>query len=103
MKIEIEANGAVTLASVTGTLDASSCELLEATLSGLEQAGDVSLDLADLAFVDSSGLSQLLKVKQRIETSGRRVEITAVSSNVRRLLEITGLLGTFGLARRENT
>jgi anti-sigma B factor antagonist len=79
---------------VTGELDLSSADAvrsaLEATVT--DSAERVELDLGDLAFLDSSGLSIFVELAGRVP-----VTIVAASEPVRRVIGVTGLGDVLGL------
>ncbi len=62
---------------------------LEAIVAGAD--GDVVLDLAGLGFIDSTGLGALVAVQNRASQVPVTVRLTGVSSQVRRVMEITRL------------
>lgn len=79
---------------VAGEIDASSVRVLADHLEPLpEGRGEVLLDLAEVTFVDSSGLRVLIDAHQRAERGGRRLVLVEPSPVVRRLLDISGLDG----------
>jgi anti-sigma B factor antagonist len=83
---------------VVGELDLATAPALAAALDPLPAGGgDVEIDLAGVAFVDSSALSVLVGVHHRADAQGRRVRIVHPTPPVRRLLEITSLTALFGL------
>lgn len=86
--------------AVIGEVDADNCEeLLDAVLNSEPRSGPLHLDLSDLTFIDSSGISALLKIKAELATRGHSLQLQSPTESVHRVLEITGLLETFGLQR----
>ena len=74
--------------SVVGKLD-SEMRRAEAT-----DASKIELDLDQLDFLDASGVRLLLDLAQRFRRNGRRLRIRpATSPQVRRVLELTGVVG----------
>ncbi|WP_246287820.1 STAS domain-containing protein [Desulfolutivibrio sulfoxidireducens] len=59
--------------------------------------GDVFLDLGELDYVDSSGLAALIEGRKILKAKGRKITITAVSRQVRKLFELTQIGDLFGL------
>jgi anti-sigma B factor antagonist len=55
------------------------------------------LDLADITFLDSSGVSVLVELRNQAQERGIDVEIVAVSRRVARVLTIVGLAESFGI------
>jgi anti-sigma B factor antagonist len=77
----------------SGELDVASSPALEQELeraSGSE-AELVILDLRDLEFMDSTGLSVLVKAQRRAQSAGRRFGLVNGGPQIRRLLSISGL------------
>jgi len=76
---------------VAGDIDAHTCPDLAAALDPLPGSGDVRLDVADVGFIDSSGLRVIIGTHQQAEASDRRLLIEQPSKSVSRILEISGL------------
>lgn len=53
----------------------------------------VVVDLADVTFIDSTGLSMLVAAHTRFEETNDELRVAAVPSRVQRVLELTGLDG----------
>lgn len=88
LKIEVIEGGL----RLSGEIDASCIESLASHLNPLPgTTGDVTIHLANVGFIDSSGLRELIDAHQRAERSGRRVLMTDPSPVVVRLFEISGL------------
>lgn len=74
-----------------GELDMASADRLRDALQPIVDAGgNVTLDVADLTFIDSSGLRALILLSERMNGSGPLV-LSEVPVGVRRLLDIVGL------------
>ncbi len=54
-------------------------------------AGRVALDLTDLTFIDSTGLSILVEYHDKARAAGGRLILVAPRAAVLRILDITGL------------
>jgi anti-sigma B factor antagonist len=87
-----EENGTLVL-YLSGDLDVTNAEevrsAVNAAMSG--HAERVIFDLADLDFMDSSGIALLVSVAGQV----RDVQVRNPSAIVRRLIELTGLTGTW--------
>lgn len=55
----------------------------------------VLLDLAQVTFMDSTGLKVLLSIHQRSELAGGSFAVAGASRSVRKILSLTGLDQTF--------
>ena len=60
-------------------------------------ATTMKVDASQLTFLDSSGISELLRVNDAVNEAGGTFLLVDPTDNVRRVLEITGLLETFGI------
>jgi anti-sigma B factor antagonist len=78
-----------------GELDLVGAPLLQSEIEGaaVEAAPLVVLDLADLQFVDSSGLRVILSAHERARERGQGFALTRGSHQVQRLLSIAGVSG----------
>jgi anti-anti-sigma factor len=92
-RVEVRSENGAPLLSVRGELDLASSPVLEEELERVISAGPalVIIDLRELDFMDSTGLSVLIRAHQRAEESGHRLGIVNGSRQVRRLLSLTGV------------
>ena len=63
-------------------------------VSGLATLG---LDLTDITFLDSSGVSVLVELRNQAQERGINLQIVAVSRPAARVLTIVGLADSFGI------
>jgi anti-anti-sigma factor len=56
-----------------------------------ELAGDLSIDLSLLTFIDSTGLAVLVQLHKRVQALGWSLIVVEPTARAYRLLEITGL------------
>ncbi len=82
---------------LSGELDLAVAGMFRDRLRQLRKAGcDVRIDLAELDFIDSSGLRELIAALEESRSDGWRLEIDPrVSEAVRRTVEIAGLRSHF--------
>jgi anti-sigma B factor antagonist len=85
--------GRATVISVSGELDLASSAALEEELARATEsdAEQIVLDLRELEFMDSTGLSTLVKAHQRAEGAGKRFGLVRGPQQVQRLLSLTGV------------
>lgn len=79
---------------ISGDVDAATAETWKRAGLQLIEAHDASpvlLDLGAVSFIDSTGLSMLLAIRNAAMTSGRAMRLVNVPNHVRRLFAITGL------------
>jgi anti-sigma B factor antagonist len=93
LRVEVQNYGDAAVLAVRGELDLASSPRLEAELervSGSEPSL-VIVDLRELEFMDSTGLSVLVKAHQRAEDAGSRFGLVNGPPQVQRLLNLTGI------------
>lgn len=92
-RVEVRHEGREALIAVSGELDLASAPELEQVLERLtaEPTELLVIDLRGVDFMDSTGLSIIVKAHQRFAEAGRRVGLVKGSSQVQRLLDLTGV------------
>jgi anti-sigma B factor antagonist len=79
--------------SVAGEVDlATSAELVECVQTHADR--DVVLELSPVAFLDSAGIGALVRSYQLVHASGHTLRTCGEPDNVRKVLEIGGVLDT---------
>ena len=87
--------------SVDGELDLDTVSQLREPAEAALAAGElqaVELDLADMTFIDSSGLALLVELRRLGGNAGVPVQIANLRSGPRRVIAIAGLTETLGLS-----
>ena len=90
----------VTVLRLEGELDLAAAPQLRAELDKVTDDSDTSsltLDLAGVSFIDSTGLQELLVALRRLRDRGGTLVLTNPRPIAIRLLEITGLVGVFDI------
>jgi anti-anti-sigma factor len=78
-------------ARLTGELDLLVYDKADLALSPLFEApGDVTLDVSDLAFIDSSGIRLLVRLERAIRDRGV-LHLRGPSPHIARVFEVAGL------------
>ena len=87
---------------VSGEIDVSTCALLWANLEAAIDAGGGSavVDFSDLRFMDSTGLSVLIRAVKEAGRRGGSIAMRSVPANARALFEVAGLAEFFGLTEQ---
>jgi anti-anti-sigma factor len=91
--VDVRNEGRATVLVVSGELDVASSPALEEELERACQTNAelVVLDLRELEFMDSTGLSVLVKAQRRAEAAGPRFGLINVGPQVQRLLSVSGV------------
>lgn len=82
---------------VAGELDMATVALLRLALLAQQAEPLLVLDLAAVSFCDSQGVDVLVDAHQTRAARGQRLVLRSVSRTVRRVLQVTGLLGLLEL------
>jgi len=92
MHIVEKKQGAVTIAQLSGRLDAGSAPSVDAELGALvtEGARQMVVDLSDVAYVSSAGLRALLTAAKKMQQTDGRLVLAAASPQVHAVLEMAG-------------
>ena len=92
-RLEVRSQGEATIIAVSGELDLASSPALQEELDRVSASGTEMLiiDLRELDFMDSTGLSVLVRAHQRAEEQGRRLAMVKGPQQVQRLLSLTGV------------
>lgn len=76
--------------TLEGEIDAHTAPALAEAMADLP-AGDVTVDVAGITFMDSSGLRVLVEVSSRVRHAGGALILRHPAAAVRRVVEISGL------------
>ena len=91
--VEVHNSNQAVVIGVSGELDLASSPALERELErgAAAQAELVIVDLRDLEFMDSTGLSVLVRAHQRAVENDQRFGVVRGPQQVQRLLSLTGV------------
>lgn len=92
-RVDVRQEKGGTVIAVSGELDLASSPALEAELDRVFDSDEpvVILDLRQLDFMDSTGLSVLIRAHQTAENADRRLWLVKGPPQVQRLLTLTGV------------
>jgi anti-anti-sigma factor len=93
---QLEVTPTATGWKVRGEIDAHTAPLLSAAMVTLPE-GNATLDVADVSFMDSSGLRVLIDAATRAREAGGDLIIANPTPGIARLIEISGLGGQLRL------
>jgi anti-sigma B factor antagonist len=92
-RVEVRDQDHASVISVTGELDLASSPALEDELERIaaSETSLVIVDLRSLEFMDSTGLSVLVRAHQKAEENGQSFALVRGPAQVQRLLSLTGV------------
>jgi anti-sigma B factor antagonist len=98
--VQTSRDGDVAVISPSGELDIATAPQLEQAISEATGSGAdaLVLDLRGLTFMDSTGLRTLVQTHQRAESTGFGLSIWRGTSQIDRLLSVSGLEDVLPLA-----
>jgi anti-sigma B factor antagonist len=99
MKIDVRKEGMVTVVRLSGDLDTTNGPRLTEELDRLWTDGgrQFVLDLEGVPFIDSGGLSTLVRLFKRVRGQAGRLGLAALQPPVQRVFELTRLERSFDL------
>ena len=91
--VELQPHANAALIAISGELDIASAPELEQALEAIEpeQTKLVVVDLRELEFMDSTGLSIIVRAHQRLSEQGCELTLVQGPPQVQRLLDLTGV------------
>jgi anti-sigma B factor antagonist len=99
LTFEIDRNGDIALVKCSGRLVlGTSEELYQAVKPLLPQTKVVTIDLADLSYVDSMGLGTLVRLYASSKQEGCDFKLLHLGKQLRNVLKMTNLLSVFSQA-----
>ena len=96
--VDVETVEGVTLIVPRGELDMASTDRLRQAVDGSAGSRGVVVDLAEVTFIDSSVLKELLRASGELSRYETRLVLAAVPPPVTRLLDLTRTAVLFTLA-----
>lgn len=99
-RVDVREENRAAVIEVSGELDLASSPALEEKLDRVAESDTaiVIIDLRELDFMDSTGLSLLIRAHQQAEERGRRFGVVRGTQQVQRLLSLTGVADRLTLA-----
>jgi anti-sigma B factor antagonist len=92
--VHVRANGNDVSLGLVGEFDLSAVESF--AQGALDcNGGAVIVDLGNVTFIDSTGISALLEVRRRLDAEGRELRVENVSVPAARIFALTGLTDVF--------
>ncbi|ROP36426.1 STAS domain-containing protein [Saccharothrix texasensis] len=89
LQVRSEVRGGWTVVSVSGELDADTVPVLSDRLE--ESTGNVVVDLSEVPFMDTTGLSLMLDWHRRLDGAGGEFRMASMQASVHKLFRLTEL------------
>jgi len=88
----------------TGILERNTAALLSREISNVVNSGadTVLLDLKEVTFIDSSGLSALVTIKKKLQTAGAKLYICSIKNQVGVMFKLTRMERVFQIFANRN-
>jgi anti-sigma B factor antagonist len=92
-RVDVRTEGEATVIAVSGELDLASSPMLEERIAQAFASPSplLILDLRELEFMDSTGLSVLIRAHQTAQEADRKLYLVKGPPQVQRLLSLTGV------------
>lgn len=95
MKVDFRQEKNTLVAKVSGELDMLSAGPFRAKVEAALDKGEARnlvLNFSEVSFIDSSGLGVLLGRYKRLSSEGGRIAISGAAPQVKRILELSGIM-----------
>src|SRR5687768_18029246 len=95
LDVEVSPAAYGAIVTIAGELDLATVGRLRAALASdlVAQAAAIVVDLSGVTFMDSTGLSELLRFEREASDRGRPLAIACPEGAARLLLDVTGIAG----------
>ena len=101
MHIKFEDQNGIEVCSVTGDIDINSSPDMKKSFEKVfkEKKNKVVIDLADVGYVDSSGLATIVEIFKNMKVYDGKLKLAGLSDKVMGLFEITKLDKLFDISQ----
>ncbi len=99
MEYQIQHEGDIPILELHGVLNVASAPTFQTALQSIldEGGNQIAMDMADVSFMDSSGLGVLIAACRRLDGMGGRIALLNVVPAVRKVLQLTRTDRTFDM------
>lgn len=100
MKIKLSRHSSIYILDVVGEMDLYNSFQLKTIVSKMMEKNIKSyiINLENVEYIDSSGIGALIHVYSVLKKAGMRLKIVNVHGSVKRVIELTKLMGYFPMA-----
>jgi anti-sigma B factor antagonist len=102
MNATVRINGVIHIVDVEGHIDLGTSPTLRKTmLESLKTAERLAANLAQVTYIDSSGIATLLEVLKQSRNTSKRFMLFGLTTGVREVLQLTRLTTVFEIHESE--
>jgi len=103
MAVKIESKNGLSVCHIDGEIDINSSPAIKKAFDKLisQKAPRVVISLANVTYVDSSGLATLVEILKNMKSYGGKLRLTSLSPKIKSLFEITKLEKLFEIMSNE--
>jgi len=103
MNATVRSNKTLTIVDVHGHIDLSTSPALRKTMLDSLKSGDgLAVNLAEVKYIDSSGIASLLEVLKEAKRKNKKFVLIGLTPAVREVLQLTRLTGVFEICGSED-
>ena len=103
MNATTRSNKGTTIVDVVGHIDLGTSPAVRKTLLEALKGGDrLAINLAEVKYIDSSGIASLLEVLKEARNTKKHLILFGLTPAVREVLQLTRLTGVFEIQETEN-
>jgi anti-sigma B factor antagonist len=103
MDATVRSNKTLKIVDVHGHIDLGTSPALRKTmLENLKNGSGLAVNLADVKYIDSSGIASLLEVLKEAKSKNKKFVLLGLTSGVREVLQLTRLTGVFEIYGSED-
>jgi len=103
MNATVRNNRGLTIVDVHGHIDLGTSPALRKTmLESLKNGDCLAANLAEVKYIDSSGIASLLEVLKEAKSKGKKFVMFGLTAGVREVLQLTRLTGVFEIYATED-
>src|SRR5580765_6132449 len=102
MNATVRSNSGIQIVDIVGHIDLGTSPVLRKTmLESLKNADRLAANLAQVKYIDSSGIASLLEVLKESKSTGKKFMLFGLTGAVREVVQLTRLTGVFQIFETE--
>lgn len=104
MQVTKKTLGQVVIIGISGNLDMNNVKLVKEIFDKEVEKGskNIAIDMSNLNYIDSSGIGVFIGLMRKLKEVGGSVILFNLTENIKRIFQMTKLLGFFKVYENEN-